>query len=353
MRALDRHGSPATPALAALWLRRLRRPGEPAELQHQRACLARLVVLKLALEALDGRCWRLALLRDLLAEIEAERGNALRLLCRYDAAGLAFREAYGLLRSGSGAPLALARVMGLEASWCLDTHRLPQGRQRALAAGTLCELLKAHEDGLRYRLKAAIALYESGRSGEAANELEKAVLQAKGPLPAALRCAAALNIALYRGESGEPEDALRRLEQERGQLRSLSPSPRWEAHYRWMKGRLLLLSKRPAAALDPLLRAARAFQRLASAQDFALCSLDAAIAEMRLGKGREAGHKATVVWSTLRVLDLPKVAEGAFLLILAASREGRLKEEMLCRARAEVAALLSLAPDEASLAPRS
>jgi hypothetical protein len=263
-------------------------------------------------------------LAALLALAAAHRGNALRVLERFDEAEAAIARAGDLLRDTGVADLAVhAEVAALEASLHRDRRRF-RAAESALQVASLLHAAREDRPALaKMRLKRGTLYHAWGRPEEALAAAEAAEEALAGSEDAAprLRLAVRHNRADYLCELARFADAREVLEASRDLYARFDDA--------WTRLRLAWLEGKLAAGLgwdgeaEGHLRAARdGFRAEGSAYDTALVSLELAglyLAQNRCSEVREIAQEMV---ATFRRLGVHREAvEAARLFARAAAKE--------------------------------
>ncbi len=248
-----------------------------------------------------------------------------------------------------GADAALRELMLASAAAAMRRH--DDAARRAQRAAEMLEGLydAGHPVAGQTRVRQAIELARLGRIDEA-----DALLQAAAAHPGveAVRLhAARCSVALDAGRTAEALEAAEALQA------SLGPSPPFalKAGARLWRGRALLASGEPRAAIAPLTQAREALSQLHLESTNELAEIDAALAEAELqGGDPEAAaalfERALTHWRTHGDVPRPR-ARAQLGLACCKDRHGRATQALALRqAAAEVLAVSPLATERALLA---
>jgi tetratricopeptide (TPR) repeat protein len=180
-------------------------------------------------------------------------GNCRRLVSDYAGAKDAFREAWQLIKEGTGDPLERARLLSLEASMRRDVGELDRAAELLDMAGHLYEQVGDTQQ------MAGVLITQSDILGErdAAEGVERsrrALRLLDGARAPRLELCARHNLIWYLAESGEAREALTLLEAARPLYREF-PEP-------WVQLRLLWLEGLIARTLGDLEEAESIFAKL-------------------------------------------------------------------------------------------
>ena len=286
---------------------------EDPEVSEELCALALVVA-----EALPSRTYGRAILADLRSEVWGAIGNARRIRCDLRGAVIAFTEARGHAEEGTGDPLEIAELSCLHASFLRDAERWDEARREYdLALSLYHDLGDRHMEG-RVLISKAILERTVARPDEAMRLLERAPRYLDPIREPRLCFAVRQNRAHILADLGEPEVALRTLDEPGGDVEPRHTGRLDRLRLLWLRGLLLERLGRRAEAREALLRVRRGFERAALPADVALVDLELGHQALEDGDADEARRLATGAFPIFAARQLTRHTLGALDLFRAA-----------------------------------
>lgn len=178
---------------------------------------------------------------DIRASIEAERGNALRIMRKWKECRLAFRRALAFAASGSGDAALAARLAYLLASQYLSRKRIRAALVAVDIAVIAYQELESHHQQGEAELKRAYILMSYGSLQEAVRCQIAALSLLDESAQPVTALAAYSNLAEMMQRNGEPLSALTTLDASQHLAESL-PDSRVRGAWFWIRGRCRIAS---------------------------------------------------------------------------------------------------------------
>jgi tetratricopeptide (TPR) repeat protein len=258
---------------------------------------------------------------DLKAAAWAALGNAKRIASDFEGSRHAFNEAWRILESGTGDPMAEANLISLEASYMRDIGEFE------LAESTLEEALQlyrttpdTHQQGRILFKMGDVIGYVNPERGIA--HIQKAVALIDSSREPRLELCAQHDLALFLTESGRPEEALAILERARPLYRQFQDDLT-QLRLHWVEGKIAFRLKEYDEAESIFGQLWDELRARNLNQEVVLVTIDLARVLAAKGETARAAQLAAECYSIMKNWGLNKDALAAWLVFQDALSQER------------------------------
>ena len=269
--------------------------------------------------ALDRQRYTPGIIGDLQAAAWAELGNAYRVNEDYDRAEHAFAQAHASLNDGTGDPLALARLLDLQASLHTAQRRLPEAIQLLDKVFRLFDSVGEHHLAGRALISKGISTRCGGRAREAVDLLRRGMEMLEPGRDPQLLAIGQQNLLDSLVDCGEFREA-KRLLLTSGLRQQFAAEPINLLRLRWVEGKVHAGLGKLWRAQSIFLELRESFQQGGLEYETALAGLELLDIWLRDGRTQGASELAREVLTVFEDLGVESEALRAVRFLDEACR---------------------------------